>query len=170
MQYESNVPRWRQQIHFPSYVLGKRRIPRLLFDPDMYEHLGIDSGLVGYLDCGDFLKSCLESICDNAETHLGTTKWTELCGVDLSWKFECQRCSRYVVKRSKSHVITFEGHNNATFDIQLKNFLHVIKCAVGSNCTQAFMYQQPWMTIRNVCLACLWLLELRFLIDFYLAR
>ena len=150
MQYESNVPRLRQKIHFPSCVLGKRRIPRLLFDPNLYEHLGIDSGLVGYLDCGDFLKSCLESICDSAETHLGTTKWTDLCGLDLSWKFECQRCSRYVVKRSKSHVITFEGHNNATFDIQLKNFLHVIKCAVGSNCTRAFMYQQPWITISNV--------------------
>ena len=107
---------------------SKRAPQRLCLEDGMLRAFGIKAGQA--LDCTDFLKACLKSVCATGLDHLGDRGWTESCLVSLSWRFECSGCLRFIVTSYKDFVLRLDGVREDSFGDMLDKFWSSKLCAV----------------------------------------
>ena len=113
--------------------LGKKRVAP--FTPvsitSNYSSFGIDPESIGTLDCGDFLRECLNWICQDRKEHWEDGSWMSLFSLSLDWKFECLFCRRYIVTSYKDFVLKVDGSREASLDQHLDSFLTKRTCLCG---------------------------------------
>jgi hypothetical protein len=112
--------------HFFSKYRSHRTIKgQSIFDN--YPSFGVSELPV---DCGDFLRSALESISRSSSEHLASEEnmVKKLFLVCLQWKFECPKCNRFSVMNLQDYVMRIDGSKEGTFQELLNNFLHKKIC------------------------------------------
>ena len=96
------------------------------------EHPGLEPDSVGTVDCGDFLRLCLQKVGDSFAKHLKVDHVHSSCFVSVEWKFECVGCLRYIVTSYKDYVIKIDGFQEASFDEHIGSFLGKKVCLCGT--------------------------------------
>ena len=115
----------------PPTALSKgKKSARLCLEDGMMASMGVKAG-DQTMDCGDFLKACLKSVCQSAATHLNDTRMSELCLVSLAWRFECSGCRRFIVTSYKDHVLRLDGVKEQSFGSMLNKFWATKQCPVS---------------------------------------
>ena len=111
-----------------SYKIAKtikgKKPHRLGMNEGIYSAFGINAGQT--LDCGDYLKACLRSICQATDR-----RWADLYQVNLSWSFECTGCHRYIVMTYKDCLLRLDGVKEDSFGDKINRFWSLKQCAVS---------------------------------------
>lgn len=100
-----------------------------------YASFGLDS-IHDTIDVGDFLRGALFEIGSDAsnDEHYKDTSVRNMTFVHLEWKFECEKCQRFLTMNVKDYVLKLKISEEKSLEKILEDFFFKKKCPCGKIC------------------------------------